>query len=203
MVKPRAILLTAALAFSAAGVADGLAQDNERNVLLGEQRARDEPQAAAIADVPQEPKPPADPPITEAQAEASSPQASAAPRGRAIEEIVVTAQRREQELQDVPISMSAFGGEFLREHGVTDLQDVGQFAPNVRIDLPGNLVFARIRGFATLTIVNRTLEQPVGLTVDEVPYGRQEYFRAGLFDLDRVEVLRGARSPPVSSRSPS
>ncbi|MGH7802983.1 MAG: TonB-dependent receptor [Candidatus Binatia bacterium] len=110
---------------------------------------------------------------------------------RAIEEILVTAQRKEEQLRDVPISMSVLDDEFLRTKGVTDLEDVARYVPNVRIDQSGGLILPRIRGFSTMALLTRGFEQPVGLTVDEVPYGRAEYFTTGLFDLDRVEVLRG------------
>jgi iron complex outermembrane recepter protein len=126
-----------------------------------------------------------------AEGESVPTSASEAPRSRTIEEIVVTAQRKEEQLQDVPISMSVLDDEFLRRQGVTDLQDVARYVPNVRIDQSGGLILPRIRGFSTMALLTRGFEQPVGLTVDEVPYGRAEYFTAGLFDLERVEVLRG------------
>jgi iron complex outermembrane recepter protein len=118
-------------------------------------------------------------------------ESEAAPASRSIEEILVTAQRKEEQLQDVPISMSVLDDEFLRTQGITDLQDAARYVPNVRIDQSGGLILPRIRGFSTMALLTRGFEQPVGLTVDEVPYGRAEYFTAGLFDLDRVEVLRG------------
>ena len=113
------------------------------------------------------------------------------PSGRSIEEIVVTAQRKEERLHDVPISMSALDDAFLREQGVSDLQDAVRYAPNVRIDQSGGLILPRIRGFSTMALLTRGFEQAVGLAIDEVPYGRAEYFTSGLFDLERVEVLRG------------
>ena len=113
------------------------------------------------------------------------------PKSRTIEEILVTAQRTEQQIRDVPISMSAFDGAFLRDQGVTDLQDVVRLVPNVRVDVAGSIIQPRIRGFSTNTVVNRGLELPVGIVIDEVPYSRGDYFQSGLFDLERIEVLRG------------
>src|SRR5262249_24405812 len=55
----------------------------------------------------------------------------------------------------------------------------------------GSFIQPRIRGFSTNTVVNRGLELPVGIVIDEVPYSRGDYFQAGLFDLERIEVLRG------------
>lgn len=112
-------------------------------------------------------------------------------RGPVIEEVVVTAQRKAEQIQDVPISMSALDGDFLRDQGVSDLQDVALYVPNVRVDFAGNYIQPRIRGIATNTVVNRGLALPIGIVIDEVPYSRADYFAAGLFDLQRVEVLRG------------
>ncbi|MGH7823148.1 MAG: TonB-dependent receptor plug domain-containing protein, partial [Candidatus Binatia bacterium] len=91
----------------------------------------------------------------------------------------------------MPISMSAFDDEFLRQQGITDLQDVARYAPNLRVDQAGTIIQPRIRGFSTNVVVNRGLELPVGIVVDQIPYSRADYFVSGLFDLERVEVLRG------------
>jgi outer membrane receptor protein involved in Fe transport len=112
-------------------------------------------------------------------------------RGPVIEEVFVTAQRKSEQIRDVPISMSALDGGFLREQGVSDLQDVALYVPNVRVDFAGTYIQPRVRGIATNTVVNRGLALPIGIVIDEVPYARADYFAAGLFDLQRVEVLRG------------
>ncbi|MGH7899258.1 MAG: TonB-dependent receptor, partial [Candidatus Binatia bacterium] len=114
----------------------------------------------------------------------------AAPRGRVIEEIIVTAEKREAALHDVPISMSALGSDFIAEQGITDLRDVSLYVPNVQVDVNGFFVYPRIRGFSTEPL-NRAFEQAVGLVVDGVPYARSDYFQTALFDLERIEVLRG------------
>ena len=136
-----------------------------------------------------DPPPPGESPAAAAQAPPT--QTSATPPSRTIEEIVVTAQRREEHLHDVPVSMSAMSGDFMRQQGVTDLQDVARYVPNVHITVSGTQIEPNIRGFSTNTAVNRGLELPIGIVVDEVPYSRADYFQSGLFDLDRVEVLRG------------
>jgi len=109
---------------------------------------------------------------------------------RAIEEIVVTAQKREQSLRDVPISMSVLDTELLNEQNVTDLKDVTRLVPNFQMFDDGFFVRPRMRGFGA-GIINPAFEQPVGLVIDQVPYGRGEYFQAALFDLERIELLRG------------
>lgn len=110
---------------------------------------------------------------------------------RVIEEIVVTAQKTEESLQDVPISVSALSGDFLQENGIGDLVEVSQFVPNVRVEFTSPSspqVF--IRGFGTNTF-NPSFEPAVGLVQDEIFFGRGTYFTQSMYDLARVEVLRG------------
>ncbi|MFA5938408.1 MAG: TonB-dependent receptor [Sinimarinibacterium sp.] len=110
---------------------------------------------------------------------------------REIEEIVVTAQKTQQSLQKVPISVTAVGGEFIAEVGAADLAEVALYVPNVRVDsddLGSPQMF--IRGFGTNSF-NPSFEASVGFVEDEVYYGRAGYFTESMFDIDRVEVLRG------------
>ncbi len=109
---------------------------------------------------------------------------------RALEEIVVTAQKTEQSVQDVPISVSVVNGAFLRDAGVTQLAEAARYLPNVQIVNDPSVPAAYIRGFGTGTI-NEGFEPSVGLVVDDVSYGKAIYFADALFDVDRVEVLRG------------
>ncbi|MGH7803787.1 MAG: TonB-dependent receptor, partial [Candidatus Binatia bacterium] len=116
--------------------------------------------------------------------------APAAPKARTIEEIVITAQKREQNIQDVPISVSALDGDFMAEQAITDFRDVSLVVPNVAVDNLGEFNDIRIRGFGS-PLSNKAFEQSVGLAIDGIAYGRREYFLGPLFDLERVEVLRG------------
>jgi outer membrane receptor protein involved in Fe transport len=115
---------------------------------------------------------------------------AAASRGRVIEEIIVTAQKREENVHDVPISMSVLDGNFISENAVTDFKDIAELVPNARVDNNGEFNDVRIRGFGS-PLSNKAFEQSVGLVIDGIPYGRREYFLGPLFDLERVEVLRG------------
>ncbi|MGH7804280.1 MAG: TonB-dependent receptor, partial [Candidatus Binatia bacterium] len=117
-------------------------------------------------------------------------QDAAAPPARQVEEIVVTAQRREQDAQDVPISMSVLDREFLAGQGVTDVREAMLFAPNVKVESAGFFSAPRIRGF-TVNNNNVAFEPPAGMALDGVPYTNVAYFQAALFDTERVEVLRG------------
>ena len=126
-------------------------------------------------------------------ADSASPPApsAAAPRHAGLEEIIVTAQKREQTLQEVPISVSVVSTEFMKETSITDFRDLSLYVPGVSIDnTAGNFVDIRIRGFGS-PISNKAFEQSVGLVVDGIPYTRLQYWQSPLFDLERVEVLRG------------
>ncbi|MGH7899954.1 MAG: TonB-dependent receptor [Candidatus Binatia bacterium] len=124
---------------------------------------------------------------------AAQPRAAAedapAPR-RILEEITVTAQRREQAEIDVPISMSVLDDDFVHQQGITDLRDVSLFVPNAKIRTSAVLPDIRIRGFGS-SPVNPNFEQSVGLVLDGVPYTKKAYYQSALFDVGRIEVLRG------------
>ncbi|MGJ8668783.1 MAG: TonB-dependent receptor [Oceanococcus sp.] len=115
----------------------------------------------------------------------------AADRERVIEEIVVTAQKTQESLQDVPISISALSGKFMQENGIGDLVEASLYVPNVRVEFTSPSspqVF--IRGFGTNTF-NPSFEPAVGLVQDDIFFGRGTYFTQSMYDLERIEVLRG------------
>ena len=111
-------------------------------------------------------------------------------------EIVVTAQKREQNLQDVPISISVVSGEELQQQGAASLTDYAGYVPGMQVSTtgtPGQTTIT-LRGVAPLTA-----SQTVGIYLDDAPVGSSAiYNRGGQFSLDllpydieRVEVLRG------------
>src|ERR1041384_4227074 len=114
----------------------------------------------------------------DATAEGAAP---AVARGRVIEEIIVTAQKREENVHDVPISMSVMSSDFLEQQSITDFRELALLVPNAHVD-PGNGLFPDIngRGFGT-ALSNKAFEQSVGLAIDGVPYGQSAYFGAGAF----------------------
>ncbi|MFP5307890.1 MAG: TonB-dependent receptor, partial [Gammaproteobacteria bacterium] len=99
--------------------------------------------------------------------------------------------KRAQSLQDVPISVSAIAGEQLKDAAVTDAQELVQYTPNVKFSQGANfLPTINIRGFGSPPL-GRNLEPSVGLSIDDVFYGRSTFAADGIFDVERVEVLRG------------
>ena len=110
-----------------------------------------------------------------------------------IEEVIVTAQKREQNLQDVGISMTAFSGDQVKEMGFTNTVDVVSMTPGFNITTPaaeGATINFFLRGVG-LNDFQDTSENPVGAYFDEVYRGAMGGLHLQLFDIERVEVLRG------------
>ena len=115
----------------------------------------------------------------------------AADEATQLDEMVVTAQKVKQPLRKVPLSITALGGDFISATGAADLADVSLYVPNVRVDaddLGSPQVF--IRGFGTNSF-NPSFEAAVAFVQDELYFGRPGYFTESMFDIDRIEVLRG------------
>jgi len=113
-----------------------------------------------------------------------------------IEEITVTARKREEDLQSTPLSISAFSGESLEFRGVDRVDGIADFTPNLSFgNSPtfggaGNSAAIYIRGIGQKEFVP-TVDPGVGLYVDGVYIGRSVGGILDLIDIERVEVLRG------------
>jgi iron complex outermembrane receptor protein len=106
------------------------------------------------------------------------------------DEIIVTAQKREERLQDVPISISVQSGEALEAQSLNSYIALQSRIPNLSItDTPANAsIFIRGIGTSGNTL---SFEQSVALFVDQVYGGRNRQFMQPFFDVERIEVLRG------------
>ncbi|MBP1688925.1 MAG: TonB-dependent receptor [Deltaproteobacteria bacterium] len=110
-----------------------------------------------------------------------------------IEEVTVTAQKREENRQEIPLSVTVIGPAQLEEHGVANVRDIGGLAPNVRIvSNPGSSagVTITIRGVGGGS-PSVTQQQPAGMYVDGAFIAKLSGSNLDLDDLERVEVLRG------------
>lgn len=108
-----------------------------------------------------------------------------------LEEVVVTAQKREQSLQDVPIALNAFNADFLRVTGAQNLDNLTQFTPgldatNLNVTQP---TFA-IRGIGTGGLSIGT-DPAVGIYMDGVYVGRSASSNTEFTDIERIEILKG------------
>ncbi|MGI9285288.1 MAG: TonB-dependent receptor [Pseudomonadales bacterium] len=109
-----------------------------------------------------------------------------------LEEVVVTAQKREQVLQDVGIAVTAFTGTQMRKLGVTQSIDIAAFTPGVHIggNLAGQNTQFTIRGVTQNDFAD-IVEAPVAVYVDEAYIALANGQTFSTFDIDRVEILRG------------
>ena len=153
--------------------------------------------SAQAQEAPPADAPPADASATvtaDVPAEAPAPEvpAEAAPAvGIGIEEIIVTAQKRSEKIDDVPIAISAFGGETLNQLGVTDTRDLQRLVPGFNANESGRgstLYTMRGVGFADTTY---TATNTVGTYIDEVNLPYSVMTRGANLDIQRVEVLKG------------
>ncbi|RYE57577.1 MAG: hypothetical protein EOP20_07225, partial [Hyphomicrobiales bacterium] len=109
------------------------------------------------------------------------------------EDIVVTAQRREQRVQDVPVSIAVLSGEAVQAIGANNISDVIAGTAGIQSQAPaGNSGFPvyNIRG-VTLLDFSYTSEASVAIYADEIYLGNSAFATQQLFDLDRVEILKG------------
>jgi len=107
--------------------------------------------------------------------------------------IIVTARRREESLIDVPISVTAISGDALQKSGAIDITDISQSVPNVTLETSrgtNSTLTAFIRGVGQQDPV-AGFEAGVGLYLDDVYLNRPQAAVLDIYDVERVEVLRG------------
>ncbi|MEM6832132.1 MAG: TonB-dependent receptor [Sphingomonadales bacterium] len=107
-----------------------------------------------------------------------------------LETITVTAQKREQSIQDVGITVTAVSAERLKEASVRDVVDLAAFSPNVQVNYGLGNNFFNIRGLG-LNEFTANLDAPVAVHVDEVYQSKGFMTGLSTFDVERVEILKG------------
>jgi len=116
---------------------------------------------------------------------------SAAEEDKDPADVIVTAQRREQAAQDVPISITSYTGEELKARNIIDIQDLAAHTPNMEvIQGAGGGVSIELRGVST-GVGGVGVDPNVGIYVDDVYMPRGWSALVGYLDVERVEVLRG------------
>ncbi len=130
-------------------------------------------------------------PARAAEADAASGDAPKDAAAQQLDTIVVTAQKREQQVSDVPIAISAYSGEFMRKFGINDFTDIGNLVPGLEVQeqSPNNPGFV-IRGI-TSDSGEANVEPRVSVFQDGVSISKSRGSVVQPFDLQRVEVLRG------------
>lgn len=137
---------------------------------------------AAVQDTP-----PADAPV----ADSSDDQSKQNDQGQ-IADIVITATRRDTNLQDTPVAISAFSGSTLEEERILSFEDLAGRATSMSFTAlsPLDQEF-NIRGITNTRLDSPSADQSIGIFVDDVYVGRSGLFNFDMFDIDRVEVIRG------------
>jgi len=108
-----------------------------------------------------------------------------------LDEVIVTAQRREQSLQDVPIAITAFNAETLERTAATGIQDIAAKAPGVTLtqfNIGEPQLYIRGVGSSSDSAAS---DPSIGVSIDEVSIGRSGASALAFLDIERVEVLRG------------
>jgi outer membrane receptor protein involved in Fe transport len=114
---------------------------------------------------------------------------SAPAETRTLEEIIVTAQIREQGLRDVPISMSVTSGETINNNAILELEDLSAQVPGFTVTEAAISTLVFVRGLGSG--INQGFEQSVGMYIDGIYAGRGRQYRSSFLDIQRVELLKG------------
>jgi len=111
------------------------------------------------------------------------------PAPQALETVTVTSQGRAQALQEVPISVKTFSAKQIEKTGITSTQDFINLTPNVAFDQSFTFSnsFVTIRGVSQLN----NADSPVAVVIDGVPQNNQKQLKMNLFDVQRIEVMKG------------
>ncbi|WP_101758362.1 TonB-dependent receptor [Oceanicoccus sp. KOV_DT_Chl] len=111
-----------------------------------------------------------------------------------LEEVVVTAQKRSESMQDIPIAMSAYSADNIQAMGLHSAKDIGMASPSLQMPTyptSSNNLALFIRGVGSADSISLTKDNTVGVYYDGVYAGRSTGLLADLADLERVEILRG------------
>ncbi len=111
-----------------------------------------------------------------------------------LEEIIVTAQKREQSLQDVPITISTLDGDTIQQQGVDDLLDIAPLVPGMIFGrAPDDGLILTFRGLGTAAR-SSAFEMAVSYFIDGVFMGKQRLYTMPFFDVDQIEFVKGTQS---------
>lgn len=122
--------------------------------------------------------------------------AQAPQQGGGLDEIIVTAQKRAENVQDVPIAIAAISGEAMQSRGVTEVVQLANFTPSVQLSNSSQIVSSPsslsgfIRGIGQDDF-SAAFEPGVGTYVDGVYLARTVGANANLLDVERIEILKG------------
>ncbi|MGJ8686202.1 MAG: TonB-dependent receptor [Spongiibacteraceae bacterium] len=105
-----------------------------------------------------------------------------------LEEVIVTAQKRSEDVRDVPISIAVMTGDDMAKAGIKGFNDMARFMPNISLNDSSSSLYVRGIGSPELNPVG---EQAIAFIIDGVYLPRADYLKPGFMDLERIEVLKG------------
>lgn len=117
----------------------------------------------------------------------------------AIAEVIVTAERRSERIQDLPLAISAYSGDALQKAGVSGLADLGRLEPTLTLSQAGPQTYITLRGIGA-QVASIGSEAAVNVSQDGVVFARHLFFNNDFMDVERVEVLRGPQGT-ISGRN--
>jgi outer membrane receptor protein involved in Fe transport len=141
---------------------------------------------------------------TAAQAQAPAAASGDAASGAQLAEIVVTARKREESLQNVPVAVAVVSAQQLKNNLASDLTKVAELAPQVSMSQGGSGTGAviTVRGVSSASN-DSGLDQSVAIEVDGVPLSRGQVISASIFDMSQVQVLQGPQALFFGKNSPA
>jgi iron complex outermembrane receptor protein len=111
-----------------------------------------------------------------------------------LEEVIVTAQKRVENVQDIPVTINVVSGDHLDSFTIRNTNDLADAVPGLTVQhTPQNLFNISMRGLGT-GAGQESYDQSVGLFIDGIWAGRVREFQAALFDIERVEVIKGTQN---------
>jgi iron complex outermembrane receptor protein len=119
--------------------------------------------------------------------------------GPQLTEIVVTARKVAESIQDAPLSVVVLDGEKMATSGITKVEELVTYVPNITMSETGIGTNLYVRGIGSG--INQGFEQSVGLYIDGIYYGRGQLTRAPFLDLAQAEVLRGPQATLLGNNS--
>ena len=130
-------------------------------------------------------------------------QGSAGNEARGLEEVIVTARKREESLQDTPVVISALTAKTISDFGIESVQDISDFTPGLIADGQGNpgggILFLRGVGSGALS---PSVDQAVSLVVDDMQMGNLNIQHSAMIDMESVQVYKGPQALFFGKNSP-
>ena len=113
-----------------------------------------------------------------------------------LEEVVVTARKREESLQDAPLTVTAYSAKRIAEYDITSLERIQQVTPQLFVGRVSNGSGAQItmRGVGAAAATSIGIEQSVAVVMNGAYYGQGRVLNEGMFDLGQIEILKGPQS---------